>query len=151
MLYFTPKYNGAWQYANHFRNSTIRAKHLSGNCWKEGVIHAESYRRGAKTFLSKQKLSYEAKFRIDEANKTIKFTEALREDASGMQAGGGFQVETYSTGKSGAREGSIQQQSDQFGKKYSYSFDFKTVRETIESIAQKSGYSFVYQITSLGL
>lgn len=104
-----------------------------------------------KTFLSKQKLSYEAKFRIDEANKTIKFTEALREDASGMQAGGGFQVETYSTGKSGAREGSIQQQSDQFGKKYSYSFDFKTVRETIESIAQKSGYSFVYQITSLGL
>lgn len=104
-----------------------------------------------KTFLSTQKLTYEAKIRIDTAGKVLKFTESLREASAGMQAGAGFQVETYSTGKGGQREGGIVQQSDQFGKKYEYKVDFKAVRTKIEALAKEAGFSFHYQIGPLGL
>jgi len=104
-----------------------------------------------KTFLSRQKLTYQAKFRIDEAGKLVKFTEILKEGSAGMQAGAGFQVESYNTfNKSGKREETIEQQSDLFGKKYSYTFDFKTIRNKIEALAKETGYVFEYQITSLG-
>lgn len=104
-----------------------------------------------KAFLSTQKLTYEAKMHIDSAGKMVKFTESLREASAGMQAGSGFQVETHSTGKGGQREGGIQQQSDQFGKKYEYKVDFKAVRTKIEALAKEAGFAFQYQVTSLGL
>lgn len=104
-----------------------------------------------KAFLSTQKLTYEAKMRIDTAGKMLKFTESLREASAGIQAGAGFQVETYSTGKGGQREGGIQQQSDQFGKKYEYKVDFRAVRTKIEALAKEADFAFQYQITSLGL
>lgn len=104
-----------------------------------------------KTFLSTQKLTYEAKMRINPVGKIIKFTESLRESSAGLQAGAGFKVETYSTGKGGQREGGILQQSDQFGKKYVYKVDFKAVRTKIEELANEAGYTFQYQISSIGL
>ena len=104
-----------------------------------------------KTFLSRQKLTYQAKFRIDEVNKAVKFTEMLKEGSAGLQAGAGFQVESYNTFKGGKREETIKQQSELFGKKYSYTFDFKTIRNKIEVLAIETGYVFEYQITSLGL
>lgn len=117
---------------------------------KKGVYSLSYVVAERKTFLSKQKLSYEAKFRVDETGKSVKFTEMLREDSAGMQAGGGFQVETYGTAKGGERGGGIEQQSDQFGKKYSFSFDFEAVRSKMEEMAKQAGYDFVYQITSIG-
>lgn len=118
---------------------------------KNGVFEISFTIAERKTFLSKQKLTYQAKFRIDEANKLIKFTEMLKEGSAGLQAGAGFQVESYNTFKGGQREGSIEEQSDQFGKKYSYTFDFKTIRHKVEELAQKAGYDFHYQITASGL
>lgn len=104
-----------------------------------------------KTFLSTQKLTYEAKMRIDPVGKVIKFTESLWESSAGLQAGVGFKVETYSTGKVSQREGGILQQSDQFGKKYQYKLDFKAVRIKIEELAKETGYTFQYQISPIGL
>ena len=78
-----------------------------------------------KALLSKQKLTYQAKFRIDEEEKTIHFAEMLKEASSGMDAGMGFQTSSYSTGKGGQQNSVIEQQSVQFGKKYDYQFDFK--------------------------
>ena len=104
-----------------------------------------------KTFLSKQKLIYEAKFRIDEKEKVIKFTEMLRESSTGMQAGTEFKVESYTIGKGGQREGSIEQQAEFFGKKYDFDFDFKAISGRLESLAVENGYDFHYQATSIGL
>jgi hypothetical protein len=67
-----------------------------------------------------------------------------------MSPGFGFKTESYNT-LNGPREGSIQEQSNLFGKKYEYLFDWGTVRRNIEEIANKNGYQFKYQITSLGL
>ena len=104
-----------------------------------------------KALLSKQKLTYQAKFRIDEQEKMIHFAEMLKEASSGMDAGMGFQTSSFSTGKGGQQNSVIEQQSIQFGKKYDYQFDFKTVRGQIEKLAKESGYGFQYQITFKGL
>jgi hypothetical protein len=105
-----------------------------------------------KAFLSKTKLEYIATFRIDDVNKAIVFSEMLKEAGSGLSSGSddmnpgfGFKTETYKTGSSG-RSGSIKEQSDLFGKKYDYQFDFKTVRSVIETAAAAEGYTFDYQI-----
>jgi hypothetical protein len=130
---------------------------------KKGVFTLEKVIAERKAFLSKKKLRFIAKFRIDDESKQLKFTEMLAEAGSGLQggsdfdggggmsAGFGFKTESYNTFKGGQREGSIQEQSNLFGKNYSYNFDYKAVRSKFETIAKTEGYTFAYQITSIGL
>jgi len=106
-----------------------------------------------KAFLSKKKLEYIARFRVDDSSRELKFTEMLKETGSGVSSGDdgispgfGFKAETYKTGAN-PREGSIMEQSNYFGKQYSYSYDWSTIRTRIEQAAQASGYSFSYSIT----
>ena len=126
---------------------------------KKGVYTLEFTVAERKVFLSKKKLTYSAKFRIDDANKELRFTEMLKEASSGMSSGDGefgsgpgfgFKKETFKTG-TGPREGIIEQQSELFGKQYTYTFDFKTVRTSIEEAATAVGYALKYQITPVGL
>lgn len=126
--------------------------------WKEknGVWEFNSVIAERKAFLSKKKLTYQAKMRIDSVNKTINFSEMLIEAGSGLSSGGGgfddgmstgfgFKAETYNT-MSGAREGNIEEQSNLFGKKFEYKFDYKDVRAKIEGLAKNAGFEFKYQI-----
>jgi hypothetical protein len=137
-------------------------KDISGE-WKEknGINEFKAVIAERKAFLSKKKLTYSTKFRIDDGAKEIKFTEMLMEVGSGLSSGGGdfdggmsagfgFKTESYNT-LNGPREGSIAEQSDLFGKKYEYQFEWGTVRKNIEEIAKQNGYEFKYQITSIGL
>ena len=124
---------------------------------KRGVYSVEFTVAERKAFLSKKKLSYSARFRIDEDKKELRFTEMLKESGSGAYSGDsnlgpgfGFKKETYKMGM-GPREGSIEEQSRLFGTQYSYTFDFSKVRTFIENEAAKVGYAFKYQITPLGL
>ncbi len=124
---------------------------------KRGVYSVEFTVAERKAFLSKKRLSYSARFRIDEDKKELRFTEMLTESGSGASAGDsdigpgfGFKKETYKIG-AGPREGSIEEQSRLFGAQYSYAFEFSKVRAFVESEAAKAGYTFVYQITPLGL
>jgi hypothetical protein len=126
---------------------------------KKGIYEFEVVVAERKAFLSKQKLVYSGKFRIDEANKEVRFTEMLKESGAGMSSGGfdsdmspgfGFKKESYNT-FSGAREGNIEEQSNLFGKKYQYNFDFGTIRKEFESKAKQNGYKFTYKVTSVGL
>lgn len=129
---------------------------------KKGVWEFSKVIAERKAFLSKKKLTYSAKFRIDDEAKTVKFTEMLVEKGSGLSSGGGFdsdmsmspgfgfKKEVYKSG-SGGREGSIEEQSNLFGKDYSYNFDYKEVRKKIEILAKQNGYQFSYQITPIGL
>lgn len=100
-----------------------------------------------KAFLSKQKLEYQARLRVDDVAQTVAFSEMLTEASSGMDSPGlTFQTESYKTGKGGRQESSIEQQADLFGKRYDYRFDFKTVHGEIEKLAAAAGYTFNYQI-----
>ncbi|MFC2106136.1 hypothetical protein ACFLS0_05250 [Candidatus Bipolaricaulota bacterium] len=124
---------------------------------KRGVHSVEFTVAERKVFLSKKRLTYSAKFRVNEDKKELRFTEMLKESGSGVSSGDsdfgpgfGFKKETYKTGK-GPREGSIEEQSKLFGAQYSYTFDFSKVRAFVESEAVKAGYTFKYQITARGL
>jgi len=128
---------------------------------KKGIHTLEILVAERKAFLSRKKLRYIAKFRINDDSKELKFTEMLAESGSGLSSGGGdfdsgistgfgFKTETYNT-TSGQREGSIQEQSNLFGKDYSYNFDYKAIRSKFEDLAKNEGYDFKYQITPIGL
>ena len=129
--------------------------------WKEkkGLWEFSSLIAERKAFLTKKKLTYSAKMRIDEDSKVVKFSELLMEEGSGFSAGGsyddegispgfGFKTETYNTFK-GPREGNIEEQSNLFGKKYEYKFDYKKIRNNIEEAVKSAEYRFEYQILPL--
>ena len=124
--------------------------------WELSMIVAER-----KAFLSKKKLTYTAKFRIDDEAKTVVFSEYLAEKGSGFSSGGGdfdggmstgmgFSKTSYNTSKDGI-SGSIQEQSNLFGKQYTYDFKYDEVRTTIEDMSLKSGYEFEYKVLPFGL
>ena len=125
--------------------------------WKEnrGVWEFSATIAERKAFLSKKKLTYSAKMRIDDDAKVVKFSEMLIEAGSGFTSGGGFddgmstgfgfKTESYNT-TSGAREGSVEEQSNLFGKKFEYKFDYKEIRSKAEEAARSADYRFEYQI-----
>lgn len=106
-----------------------------------------------KAFLRTDRLAYSAKLKIDEIKKHVIFFEILKESGAGMGSGGmddygsgfGFKVEKTKIGL-GGREGSIEQQSELFGKKYNYSFRFEKVRQDIKELAEKHEFIFTYTI-----
>ncbi len=118
--------------------------------WEYSAVIAER-----KAFLSKKKLTYSLRMRIDEAAKTVRFSEMLVEAGSGFSSGGDFdsgmstgfgvKTESYNT-FGGARKGTIEEQSKLFGKDYSYQFNFAEIRSKVQDAAVKAGYPFEYQI-----
>ena len=114
--------------------------------WDFSAVIAER-----KAFLSKKKLTYSLKLRIDDSAKTVKFSEMLTETGSGFSSGGdmdsgfGVKTESYNT-FSGARSGTIQEQSTQFGKDYSYSFNYGEIRTKVQALVEEAGYKFEYQV-----
>lgn len=100
----------------------------------KGIYSFELVLAERKAFLTKQKLTYSAKFRIDDSKKETSM--GLSNSDSGMSPGFGFKTETFNT-FSGAREGNIEEQSEIFGKKYTYNFDYSTIRKGIEEKAKE--------------
>ncbi len=124
---------------------------------KKSVFSLEFIIAERKVMFSKKKLTYNAKFRIDDGKKELRFTEMLKEAGSGFSSGDsdispgfGFKAETYKT-RAGPREGNIKEQSELFGKQYSYNYDFSKIRTAVEDEANKAGYAFKYQLTGIGL
>jgi hypothetical protein len=124
---------------------------------KRGLYSIQFVVAERKLLLSKKRLTYRAQFRIDDEKRELRFTEMLKESGSGVSAGGddlgpgfGFKKETYKTG-AGPREGTLEEQSRLFAKDYAYTFDFASVRTSIEDLAAKAGYRFAYQLTARGL
>jgi len=125
--------------------------------WNErkGVYEFKSVIAERKAFLSKKKLTYSAKMRFDVVTKELRFSEMLIEAGSGLSSGGdfdggmstgfGFKTESFNT-FSGAREGTISEQSNLFGQKYEYKFDYKEIRAKVEAATIAAGNKFEYQI-----
>lgn len=122
---------------------------------KKGVWDFSATIAERKAFLSKKILTYAAKMRVDDGTKVVKFSEMLIEAGSGLSSGGGFdggmstgfgfKTESYNT-FGGARQGTIEEQSNLFGKEYSYHFDYKEARLKVKEVVENAGYKFEYQI-----
>ncbi len=117
---------------------------------KDGSARMEAVIAERKAFLSKKKLTYICRFKVDDPAKEVRFFEMLKESGFGvssgvgdneMSTGFGFKKETYNTfGKE--RSGSIEEQSKLFGKDYSYRFDFGAFRRAVRKAAEGAGYRF---------
>jgi hypothetical protein len=111
-----------------------------------------------KSFLSKKRVEYQAKFRVDEHERAVRFFEMLKESGSGMAGGDlddvgggfGFKKESYKTG-GGGREGTLEAQGSLLSQTYSFTFDYGWTRSAIEAISAHHGYRFEYQLTPKGL
>jgi len=110
---------------------------------KDGSLILQFVIAERKVFLSKKKLTYKSKIKVNNEKKEITFFEMLSESNSGLSAGSGFEFkkETYGT-KGKEREGGIEEISNLFGKNYQYSFDYKKIREAIKEEAKKIDYTF---------
>jgi hypothetical protein len=115
---------------------------------KDGSLKGEAVLAERKAFLSKKKLTYSCKARVDDATRTVRFWEMLMEKGSGMSGGMddmspgiGFSAGTY---KSGGKElsGSIEEASQLFGKDFSYQWDYAAVREALRQVAASAGYDW---------
>jgi hypothetical protein len=117
---------------------------------KDGSTRIEAVIAERKAFLSKKKLTYICRFRVDEPAKEVRFFEMLKESGFGVSSGSGgdeistgfgFKKETYNTfGKE--RSGSIEEQSRLFGKDYTYRFDYGKFREAVKMASEGAGYRF---------
>jgi len=100
-----------------------------------------------KVFLSRRRLVYKAKLRINDKKKEVIFQDMLKETSSGLlpATGYGFKTESYNT-LNKARKGVIEEQSRLFGKDYSYRFDFSEIRRKIKGVVKANGYLFTYKL-----
>jgi len=118
---------------------------------KKGVWIFSAIIAERKAFLSKKKLTYSMKMKIEDTTKVVNFSEMLAEVGSGFSTGGdldsgfGFKTETYNT-MGGARQGTIEEQSKQFGKEFTYQFDYGEIRTIVKGMVEQAGYQFEYQI-----
>lgn len=102
-----------------------------------------------KVFLSRKKLVYRALGWVDEEKCEVHLSESLTETSSGLPPESGLAVkrERYRT-RVGPRAGDIAEQAKLFGKVYSYTFDFASVRAAIERLAQAHGYTVHHHLSA---
>jgi hypothetical protein len=137
-------------YLSHDVGAKVGGKGQSGDAT---LVIAEQ-----KSLLSKKRVEYSARFKVQDDERVVRFFEMLKESGSGMSGadigdvggGWGFSKEKYKTG-AGGREGTIEAQGSLLGSKYSFTFDYTAIRTAIQAIAQQSGYRFEYQLTPKGL
>lgn len=126
---------------------------------RDGLFTFEVVVAERKALLAKKKLTYIFKFRIDDHTKELRYTEMLKESGSGLSSGGdsdatsrfGFKTEKYGTDFRKPREGTIEEQSNLFGKQYSYVFNFSNFRGKMLELAKDHGYASNYHVTSAGV
>jgi hypothetical protein len=113
---------------------------------KDGSLAMEALIAERKAFLSKRKLTYKCRLRVDDGARCVTFWEMLVEKGSGVSGGDdmapgfGFKKETYGT-KGKERSGSIEEASSLFGKDFDYTWDYTAVRNAVRGAAEAAGYS----------
>jgi len=113
---------------------------------KDGSLAMEALIAERKAFLSKRKLTYKCKLRVDDGARCVTFWEMLVEKGSGVSGGDdmapgfGFKKETYGT-KGKERSGGIEEASSLFGKDFDYTWDYAAVRNAVRGAAEAAGYS----------
>lgn len=107
----------------------------------DGTLSLETVLAERKTFLSRQKLVYRARVRVDDGKRVVRFFELLKESSGGLVGGLDVKVEVTSV-KGKKRSGTIEEHSRYFGKRYDYRFDYAAVRRAVEEAARAGGYAF---------
>ena len=107
----------------------------------DGTLSYEAVVAERKTLLSRQRLTYRARLRVDDEARTVRFYELLKESSRGLV--GGLTLTAEATKLSGKeRTGIVEQRSRYLGKPYDFHLDYAAVRQAVESAARARGYAF---------
>lgn len=115
---------------------------------KDGTLALEYVVAERKWLLSRKKVTYRCRVRVDDAAQAVRMFEMLKETGFGLSSGSddfgpgfGVRKETYKT--SGVeREGFIDEQAQLFGQQYKCQFDFSKIRTAVKQAAAGAGYTF---------
>jgi hypothetical protein len=113
---------------------------------KDGSLAMETLVAERKAFLSKRKLIYKCKLRVDDNTRKVTFWEMLEEKGSGVSGGDdmapgfGFKKETYGT-RGKELSGSIEEASNLFGRDYDYDWNYAVVRRMVRGAVEAAGYN----------
>lgn len=115
---------------------------------KDGSLTLEYVVAERKWFLSRKKVTYRCRVRIDDDAKSVRMSEVLKESGFGLSSGPddigpgfGVRKESYKIGGA-EREGYIDEQASLLGRQYKCQFDFSTVRNAVKQAAAGAGYAF---------
>ena len=121
----------------------------------DGSLKLEAVVAERRSLLSKKKVTYICRMRVDETAKQVRFFEMLKESGFGVSGGGtgddlgpgfGFKREVYgSSGKK--RSASVEEQSRRFGKDYSFTYDLGKFREAVRQASEAAGFSFEVKLS----
>lgn len=122
---------------------------------RDGVLSVTLVVAERKGFLSRRKVTYSARFRVDEPRRTVLFSELLKESGSGLtgsgplgEPGAGFKVQTWKTGR-GPRQGMIEEQARDLAGRFQMSIDFAANRAAVEKAVAEIGYALEYHVLSV--
>ncbi len=119
----------------------------SGGLWELTSVIAEK-----KGFFSTGKLTFSAKFRVNEADKEVIYNEALFEKIMGLDAkfGRGFSRFGLRKLKTGSGPGGLDSifsdHSDLIGKQDGYTFRFRQIRNAVKKAVEEEGYTFRHHL-----
>jgi hypothetical protein len=121
---------------------------------KDGSLKLEAVVAERKSFLSKRKLTYICRLRVDDPARQVRFFEMLKESGFGVGGGGdvdggagfGVKKEVYSSSGRVSRA-NLTEQSTLFGKDYSYKLDFGKFREAVRQACVAAGYAFEVKLS----
>jgi hypothetical protein len=120
---------------------------------QDGTLTMEYVVAERKWLLSRKKVAYRCRVRVDDAGRAVRMFEMLKESGFGLSSGSddigpgfGFKKEPYKT-PGVEREGAIDEQARLFGQQYKCAFDFSKIRNAVKQAAADAGYAFAMCLT----
>lgn len=117
-----------------------------------GLYEVSSVIAQKKGFFSSGKLTFSAKFRVNEAAREVIYNESLIEKIMGLEAkyGRGFSRFGMRKLKTGAEPGGMESifsdGSDLLKKRDGYTFKFRQIRQAVKKAVEEEGYTFRHHL-----
>jgi hypothetical protein len=122
---------------------------------RDGVLAVEVPIAERRSLLSRRRLTYSARFRVDEQRRVVRFTEMLKEAGWGLPGSGalggpglGVEVRTWKSGRA-PREERIDAQARDLAGRFELSFDLGANRAAVRKALGDVGYALEYHVLSV--
>jgi hypothetical protein len=126
---------------------------LPGDFQAEDGLHSlTSVIAERKGFFSRRKLTFTARFRVNEETREVIYNETLVERRIGLGAGIGEGISGFGfrkwkiTANPRGLDGTEEGHSQPFGRKDGFTFRFQQVRDAVRKVVEEEGYTFKNQI-----
>lgn len=138
-----------------------RVRELAGELvpQRDGSLKLEQVIAERRRFLSRKKVTYVCRLRVDPEARAVRFYEALKESGFGLSGGGGdddlgpglgYCKESYAcSGK--CRAGTVAERLRGLGGGFTFRFDLGALHEALRACTASAGFSLITCLTEKGV